>query len=78
MCSLTDDLDFEAGVPSDFKQTSKYQRGVDRNEKPQMQLVSSYLSLVLGGFQWIPFACNLEASMAEGMGLCHFTRVTNH
>lgn len=50
MCSLTDDLDFEAGVPSDFKQTSKYQRGVDRNEKPQMQLVSSYLSLVLGCF----------------------------
>lgn len=50
MCSLTDDLDFEAGVPSDFKQTSKYQRGVDRNEKPQMQLVSSYLSLVLGHF----------------------------
>lgn len=35
MCSLTDDLDFENEVPSDFKQTSKYLRGVDRNKRVQ-------------------------------------------
>lgn len=35
MYTLTDDLDFENEVPSDFRQTSKYQRGVDRNKRVQ-------------------------------------------
>lgn len=51
MCSLTDDLDFENEVPSDFKQTSKYQKGVDRNKRVQGTTDAVSVKLFKFGFR---------------------------
>lgn len=51
MCSLTDDLDFENEVPSDFKQTSKYHGGADRNKRVQGTIDAVSVKLFKFGFR---------------------------